>query len=181
MLSAHMWGMDQLLADLRHLVTHHAATAHPDFSGLISGLTAAIERAETAPSSYEYRHHLGWDDTWMELDESQIAVVLDTVTRCSAAGSPPAIGKLLRRRLVFPLDDSHRPEIPHSERIFAASKELHDAYAGTRNGPVKGRCMRRTFSSSWKPSTTPSATSTTAGRTTTWWTNSRIPSMCRPN
>jgi hypothetical protein len=31
---------------------------------------------------------------------------------------------------VFPIDtDAPRPEIPHSERIFAASKELHDAYA----------------------------------------------------
>lgn len=30
---------------------------------------------------------------------------------------------------MFPLDDSPRPEIPHAERIFAASKELHDAYA----------------------------------------------------
>lgn len=31
---------------------------------------------------------------------------------------------------MFPIDiDAPRPEIPHSERIFAASKELHDAYA----------------------------------------------------
>jgi hypothetical protein len=31
---------------------------------------------------------------------------------------------------VFPIDiDAPRPEIPHAERIFAASKELHDAYA----------------------------------------------------
>lgn len=31
---------------------------------------------------------------------------------------------------MFPIDiDARRPEVPHSERIFAASKELHDAYA----------------------------------------------------
>lgn len=31
---------------------------------------------------------------------------------------------------MFPIDvDAPRPEVPHSERIFAASKELHDAYA----------------------------------------------------
>jgi hypothetical protein len=31
---------------------------------------------------------------------------------------------------VFPIDvDAPRPPIPHAERIFAASKELHDAYA----------------------------------------------------
>jgi hypothetical protein len=31
---------------------------------------------------------------------------------------------------VFPVDiDAPRPDIPHAERIFAASKELHDAYA----------------------------------------------------
>lgn len=31
---------------------------------------------------------------------------------------------------MFPIDtDSPRPDIPYSERIFAASKELHDAYA----------------------------------------------------
>ena len=31
---------------------------------------------------------------------------------------------------MFPIDiDAPRPEIPHAERIFAASKELHDAYA----------------------------------------------------
>lgn len=31
---------------------------------------------------------------------------------------------------MFPIDiDAPRPEIPHSERIFAASKELHEAYA----------------------------------------------------
>lgn len=31
---------------------------------------------------------------------------------------------------MFPVDvDAPRPAIPHSERIFAASKELHEAYA----------------------------------------------------
>lgn len=31
---------------------------------------------------------------------------------------------------MFPIDpEAPRPEIPHAERIFAASKELHDAYA----------------------------------------------------
>mgnify|MGYP003542390455 FL=1 len=31
---------------------------------------------------------------------------------------------------MFPIDvDAPRPKIPHAERIFAASKELHDAYA----------------------------------------------------
>lgn len=30
---------------------------------------------------------------------------------------------------MFPIEvDAPRPETPHSERIFAASKELHDAY-----------------------------------------------------
>lgn len=31
---------------------------------------------------------------------------------------------------MFPIDvDAPRPQIPHSERIFAASRELHEAYA----------------------------------------------------
>lgn len=31
---------------------------------------------------------------------------------------------------MFPVDnDAPRPAVPHSERIFAASKDLHDAYA----------------------------------------------------
>ncbi|MET4143909.1 hypothetical protein [Arthrobacter sp. UYCo732] len=42
---------------------------------------------------------------------------------------------------MFPIDtDAPRPEIPHAERIFAASKELHDAYARdeewTRDKPL---------------------------------------------
>ncbi|HEX9089245.1 MAG TPA: hypothetical protein VF867_17275 [Arthrobacter sp.] len=42
---------------------------------------------------------------------------------------------------MFPIDiDAPRPVIPHSERIFAASKELHDAYARdeewTRRMPI---------------------------------------------
>lgn len=42
---------------------------------------------------------------------------------------------------MFPIDvDAPRPKIPHSERIFAASKELHDAYTRddewTRRMPI---------------------------------------------
>lgn len=47
---------------------------------------------------------------------------------------------------MFPLDiDAPRPEIPHAERIFAASKELHDAYARgeawTRDRPLHEACV----------------------------------------
>ena len=49
-------------------------------------------------------------------------MIWDEASRAAAKadGIPP----------MFPIDsDAPRPAVPHSERIFAASKDLHDAYA----------------------------------------------------
>lgn len=72
-----MTGMEQLIAELKNLVARHATSPNTDFYALLGGLNIILERAAAAPVEYQYRHHPKWDTTWLDLDESQIAVVLE--------------------------------------------------------------------------------------------------------
>lgn len=131
--SAHIGSMDTLSAALAELAARHESSPDQDFDALLAEVK---ELAGNPATAYEYRHNLGWDNTWLELDEPQ----LDHVLRM---GHP-----VERRRIVggwerytggrelpepefgmFPIDDmAPRPEIPHAERIFAASKDLYSAW-----------------------------------------------------
>lgn len=73
--SAHMWCMDQLLADLRKLAARHRRTSNEEVQDLLLDLSIILDDAP-APE-YEYRNHTSWDTTWMELDPAQIATVLE--------------------------------------------------------------------------------------------------------
>jgi hypothetical protein len=73
-----MFGMEQLIADLKALVARHAASPNRDFGALIGQLNAVVAKAETEPAQYQYqyRHHMAWDATWQDIDESQLPHVL---------------------------------------------------------------------------------------------------------
>lgn len=70
--------MKQLIADLKALVDRHAASPGRDFGALIGNLNAVLAQAEANPQNvqYLYRHHQGWDDTWLDLDEAHVGIVL---------------------------------------------------------------------------------------------------------
>lgn len=70
--------MEQFIADLKDLAARHASSPGRDFGALLGNLNAIIARAEAnAPAAqYQYRHHLGWDDTWLDLDEAYVGLVL---------------------------------------------------------------------------------------------------------
>lgn len=73
-----MSGMEQLIADLKVLVARHASSPGRDFGALIGNLNAVITQAEANAQKvqYLYRHHLEWDDTWLDLEESYVGLVL---------------------------------------------------------------------------------------------------------
>ncbi|WP_227471680.1 hypothetical protein [Paenarthrobacter sp. YJN-5] len=127
--------MDNLSPALAALAARHEASLDKDFDALL----AEVKQLAGHPpaTGYEYRHNLGWDRTWMELDESQVDIVLERghpVQRRRIMGGwedytggqklpEPEIG-------MFPVDAmAPRPETPHAERIFAASKDLFDAWS----------------------------------------------------
>lgn len=74
--SAHMSCMEQLIAELKTLVARHTASPSHDFRALIGQLNAVVTKAEAEPIRYQYRHHMEWDTTWQDLDESQLPHVL---------------------------------------------------------------------------------------------------------
>jgi hypothetical protein len=73
--SAHMWCMANLHADLRKVIDRHRASSNEEVQDLLLDLEIVLDDAGTP--EYQYRHHPTWDDTWIELDESQTAVVLE--------------------------------------------------------------------------------------------------------
>lgn len=72
--SAHMGSMEELLASLRALSERFADSPSDDAREISLELDALVQSAPAA--EYEYRHNLGWDNTWMELDEAHVALVL---------------------------------------------------------------------------------------------------------
>lgn len=72
--SAHMVSMEEFLADLRKLSARHRHTDNDDLQELLYDLNVLL--ADAPSPAYQYRNHPEWDTTWMDLDESQIAVVL---------------------------------------------------------------------------------------------------------
>jgi hypothetical protein len=67
--------MEELLADLRKLAARHRRSANEDVQELVLDLSVLLDSAP-APA-YQYRHHTNWDTTWLDLDESQLDIVLE--------------------------------------------------------------------------------------------------------
>lgn len=127
--------MDNLSSALAALVARHDNSPDKDFDALLAEVKQLA--GEPPATGYEYRNNPGWDSSWFELDESQLDLVLERghhVQRRRIVGDwedytggprvpEPAIG-------IFPVDVmAPRPATPHSERIFAASKDLYDAWS----------------------------------------------------
>ncbi|WP_139187281.1 hypothetical protein [Pseudarthrobacter chlorophenolicus] len=86
--------MEELIAELKALAARHATSPNPDVQSILGGLNTILERAEVTPAAYQYRHHLGWDNTWLDLDENQVTLVLKnghTVERRRIAGDWEAV------------------------------------------------------------------------------------------
>ncbi|KIS27851.1 hypothetical protein TV39_08985 [Arthrobacter sp. SPG23] len=94
-LSAHMLSMEQLIAELESLLARHASSPNPDFYGLLGSLNIIVQVVEAAPCEYHNRHILGWDSTWLDLEESQVAHV-------------PRKVHPVERRPIARVGDSHR-------------------------------------------------------------------------
>lgn len=78
--------MANLHTDLRSLIDSHLPSKNQEAQDILMELTLLLTREAPA---YQYRHHLGWDTTWLDLDESQIAHVLSnehTIERRLVAG-----------------------------------------------------------------------------------------------
>lgn len=94
--SAHMSGMANLHADLRNLIKDHLPSKNQEAQDILMELTMLLTR-ETP--TYQYRHHLGWDTTWLDLDESQVAHVLSkghTIQRRLVAGDWESVTEVPR-------------------------------------------------------------------------------------
>jgi hypothetical protein len=77
-----------LLADLSELIGRHRDSETPEVQDLVRDLDLILSSAP-APA-YQYRNHPKWDDTWMDLDESQLEIVLKmghTVERQALLGA----------------------------------------------------------------------------------------------
>lgn len=130
-----MGSMDNLATALAELAARHEASTEQDFAALLAEVK---ELAGHPPATgYQYRHNMGWDSTWMDLDEGLTDLVLErghTVERRRVIGGwePYTGGRKLHEPEfgMFPIDAmASRPEVPHAERIFAASKDLYDAWS----------------------------------------------------
>jgi hypothetical protein len=70
-----MRGMSSTLhTELRNLIERHLPSKNQDSQNVLMELQWLLARESPA---YEYRHNPGWDTTWMELDESQVELVLE--------------------------------------------------------------------------------------------------------
>jgi hypothetical protein len=67
--------MEELLASLRALSARYADSPGDDARELSWELDVLIQEAPSP--AYQYRNHPRWDTTWMDLDESQVGVVLE--------------------------------------------------------------------------------------------------------
>lgn len=132
--SAHICAMDTLAAALSDLAARHESASEKSFDALLAEVKALA--GEPPTTGFEYRNAPRWDTTWYELNDSQVELVLERghhVQRRRVMGGwedytggrerpAPEFG-------MFPVDPmAHRPETPHAERIFAASKDLYDAW-----------------------------------------------------
>lgn len=66
--------MDELLADLRKLAARHRGSSDEGLQDFLLDLGIILDGAPAM--GYQYRHHMGWDTTWMDLDEAQVPIVL---------------------------------------------------------------------------------------------------------
>lgn len=69
-----MIGMANLHTDLRNLINSHLPSKNQEAQDILMELTILLHAAAPA---HQYRHHPTWDTTWVELDESQVAIVLE--------------------------------------------------------------------------------------------------------
>lgn len=70
-----MWCMANLHADLSRIIQRHRASSNEDVQEILLDLNIALDDAGTP--EYQYRNHPAWDTTWMDLDVSQVSVVLE--------------------------------------------------------------------------------------------------------
>ncbi|WP_354214623.1 hypothetical protein [Arthrobacter sp. UYCo732] len=68
-----MTRMASLRTDLRNLIKDHLPSKNQEAQDILMELTILLTREEP---TYQYRHRPGWDTTWLDLDESQVAHVL---------------------------------------------------------------------------------------------------------
>ena len=68
-----MIGMANLHADLRTLIERHLPSKNQEAQDILMELAILLGDTPT----YQYRNHPSWDTTWMDLDEHQIATVLE--------------------------------------------------------------------------------------------------------
>lgn len=73
--SVHISGMTTSLhADLHKIIRRHRSSSNEEVQELLLDFGIALDDAGIP--EYQYRNHPSWDTTWMDLDASQIAVVL---------------------------------------------------------------------------------------------------------
>lgn len=70
-----MIGMANLQTELSKLLNRHRHSENPEVQDLVMDLEIILASVPT-PAAYQYRHHMGWDNTWMDLDQSQLEHVL---------------------------------------------------------------------------------------------------------
>ena len=70
-----MISMANLHTDLREIIKTHRHSENQEVHDLLRDLELTLDTAGTP--EYQYRNHPSWDTTWMDLDEHQIATVLE--------------------------------------------------------------------------------------------------------
>lgn len=63
-----------LHTELTDLIGRHLPSKNREAQDILMELTLLLQAAG-APA-YQYRHQMGWDETWLDLDESQLPHVL---------------------------------------------------------------------------------------------------------
>jgi hypothetical protein len=79
--------MEEILAALRALSARYRDSDSDEARELSWELDVLLQ-ATPAPA-YQHRHHMAWDNTWLDLDETQLEHVLNlghTVERRALAG-----------------------------------------------------------------------------------------------
>jgi hypothetical protein len=69
-----MIDMANLHAGLKELIERHRHSENPEVQDLLRDLGITLDSAPMPV--YQYRNHPSWDETWMDLDESQVGIVL---------------------------------------------------------------------------------------------------------
>ncbi|MBG0738763.1 hypothetical protein IV500_04935 [Paeniglutamicibacter antarcticus] len=86
--------MYELLAELTSLLERTSQFTDRGCARLHDGLQEVVDKYTGTPATYQYRNHPSWDTAWMDLDRSQVGIVLDlghAVERSLVAGDWEAV------------------------------------------------------------------------------------------